>query len=89
MTPAQQKEFMRTFVKNQSSAIYTTGWTWKDVRGLTDDQLQIASVPIIELLDSPPKDTFLSLDSETEEQDEPLRKSSRKKSIARKRTLPS
>nr|GEW10100.1 hypothetical protein [Tanacetum cinerariifolium] len=32
---------MRTFVKNQSSAIYTTGWTWKDVRGLTDDQLQI------------------------------------------------
>nr|GFB02749.1 hypothetical protein [Tanacetum cinerariifolium] len=40
MTPAQQKESMRTFVKNQSSAIYTTGWTWKDVRGLTDDQLQ-------------------------------------------------
>nr|GEZ32087.1 hypothetical protein [Tanacetum cinerariifolium] len=30
MTPAQQKEFMRTFVKNQSLAIYTTGWTWKD-----------------------------------------------------------
>nr|GEZ69892.1 ribonuclease H-like domain, reverse transcriptase, RNA-dependent DNA polymerase [Tanacetum cinerariifolium] len=27
MIPAQQKEFMRTFVKNQSSAIYTTGWT--------------------------------------------------------------
>nr|GFC52775.1 hypothetical protein [Tanacetum cinerariifolium] len=25
MTPAQQKEFMRTFVKNQSLAIYTTG----------------------------------------------------------------
>nr|GEW53906.1 reverse transcriptase domain-containing protein [Tanacetum cinerariifolium] len=41
MTPAQQKEFMRTFVKNQSSTIYTTCWTWKDVRGLTDDQLQI------------------------------------------------
>nr|GFC59148.1 hypothetical protein [Tanacetum cinerariifolium] len=41
MTPAQQKKFMRTFVKNQSLAIYTTGWTWKDVRGLTDDQLQI------------------------------------------------
>nr|GEU85522.1 hypothetical protein [Tanacetum cinerariifolium] len=48
-----------------------------------------ASVLIIELLDSPSKDTFLPLDPETEEQDAPLRKSSRKKSIARKRTLPS
>nr|GEY03608.1 hypothetical protein [Tanacetum cinerariifolium] len=167
MTPAQQKEFMRTFVKNQSSAIYTTGWTWKDVQGLTDDQLQIvydkirrvvdlatandhhqhlkrseiqettsvsagstiaagdpihvvtsvsaassipavtpiaagvsttagasgstseASVLIVELLDSPSKDTSLLLDLETEEHDTPLRKSLRKKSIARKRTLPS
>nr|GEX22048.1 hypothetical protein [Tanacetum cinerariifolium] len=41
MTPAQQKEFVRTFVKNQSSVIYSTGWTWKFVRGLTGDQLQI------------------------------------------------
>nr|GEY40396.1 hypothetical protein [Tanacetum cinerariifolium] len=48
-----------------------------------------ASVPIIELLDSPPKDTSLPLDPEIEEQDKPLRKSSRKKSIARKGTLPS
>nr|GEV16773.1 putative reverse transcriptase domain, ribonuclease H-like domain, aspartic peptidase domain protein [Tanacetum cinerariifolium] len=48
-----------------------------------------ASVPIIELLDSPPKDTSLPLDSETKELDTPLRKSSRKKSTARKRTLPS
>nr|GEX81583.1 hypothetical protein [Tanacetum cinerariifolium] len=47
------------------------------------------SVPIIELLDSSPKDTYLPLDPETEEQDTPLRKSSRKKSIAKKRTLPS
>ncbi|GKC81252.1 hypothetical protein Tco_1136969, partial [Tanacetum coccineum] len=29
MTFAQQKHFMRTFVKNQSSAIYSTGWTLK------------------------------------------------------------
>nr|GEV59469.1 leucine-rich repeat, cysteine-containing subtype [Tanacetum cinerariifolium] len=199
MTPAQQKEFMRTFVKNQSSAIYTTGWTWKDVRGLTDDQLQNiydkirravdlatakdhhqhlkrsgeilessdskklksshittqptvlqeptyvfagvsiaasapiptvtpilavtfipavtsvpagssipamppsaagvsttagasgsasdASVPIIELLDSPPKDTSIPLDPKTEEQDATLRKPLRKKSIARRRSL--
>nr|GEY27318.1 aminoacyl-tRNA synthetase, class 1a, anticodon-binding [Tanacetum cinerariifolium] len=77
MTPAQQKEFMRTFVKNQSSVIYSTGWTWKD-----------ESVPIIELFDSPPKDTSLPLDQEAKEQDAPLRKSSRKKSIAKKRTLP-
>nr|GFC48041.1 hypothetical protein [Tanacetum cinerariifolium] len=34
-------------------------------------------------------DTSLPLDLETEEHDAPLRKSSRKKSIARKRTLPS
>nr|GEY54184.1 JmjC domain-containing protein [Tanacetum cinerariifolium] len=201
MTPAQQKEFMRTFVKNQSSTIYTTGWTWKDVRGLTDDQLQIvydkirravdlatakdhhqqlkrsgetlesselkkiksshsttqpaelqettsvsvgstivagdpipavtsvsavssipavtsvsdassipaatpipagvsttagtsgsaieASVPIIELLDSLPKDYSLQLDPKSEEHDVILRKSLRRKSIARKRNLPS
>nr|GEW45875.1 putative ribonuclease H-like domain-containing protein [Tanacetum cinerariifolium] len=46
-------------------------------------------VPIIKMLDSPPKDTSLPLDLETEEHDVPLRKSSRKKSIARRRTLPS
>nr|GEY79995.1 hypothetical protein [Tanacetum cinerariifolium] len=195
MTPDQQNEFMRTFVKNQSSAIYTTGWTWKFVRGFTNDQLRIeydkirravdlattkdqhqhlkrsgeilesseskklksshstsqpaelqettsisagatitagdpihaitsvsagfsvsatsfipaatpiatgisttagasgsaseASVPIIKLLDSPPKDTSLPLDPKTEEHDELLSKSSRKKSIAINRTLPS
>nr|GFC94753.1 hypothetical protein [Tanacetum cinerariifolium] len=47
-----QKEFMRTFVKNQSSAIYTTGWTWKDVRRLTDDQLQIRSGETLESSES-------------------------------------
>nr|GFA53470.1 hypothetical protein [Tanacetum cinerariifolium] len=159
---------MRAFVKNQSTTIYTTGWTWKDVRGLTDDQHQNRSretlesteskklkssnsteqsaelpettfvsagatlaagdpistvpsvfaipsvsaissipaetpiaagvpttagvsesayVPIIDLLDSPPKATSLPLDLETAEQAVPLRKSSRKKSMARRRTL--
>nr|GEV80808.1 putative ribonuclease H-like domain-containing protein [Tanacetum cinerariifolium] len=178
-----------TFSVRMSSAIYTTGWTWKFVRGLNDDQLRIeydkirravdlatakdqhqhlkrlgetlksleskklksshsttqpaelqettfvstcvpiaagdlisadfsvsvgssipaatpiaadvsttagasssaseASVPIIELFDSPLKDTSLPLDLETEDLDEPLRKYSRKKSIAEKRTLPS
>nr|GEX91309.1 hypothetical protein [Tanacetum cinerariifolium] len=32
ITTAQQKDFMRTFVKNQSSVIYTIGWTWKDAK---------------------------------------------------------
>ncbi|GJT99492.1 hypothetical protein Tco_1109831 [Tanacetum coccineum] len=40
MTFAQQKDFMRTFVKNQSSAIYSTGWTLKYVKSFTDDQLK-------------------------------------------------
>ncbi|GJZ69914.1 hypothetical protein Tco_0633464 [Tanacetum coccineum] len=40
MTFAQQKDFMRTFVKNQSSAIYSTGWTLKHVRSFSDDQLK-------------------------------------------------
>nr|GFA52518.1 hypothetical protein [Tanacetum cinerariifolium] len=48
-----------------------------------------ATVLIIKLLDSPPKDTSIPLDLETEEQDVPLRKSSRKKSITRRRILPS
>nr|GEU45918.1 aminoacyl-tRNA synthetase, class 1a, anticodon-binding [Tanacetum cinerariifolium] len=143
MTPAKQKEFMHTFVKNQSSAIYTTGWTWKDHRttskiagnyicfccapipavtpilvvsfipaitsiptgsfipAVTPSAAGVsttagafgsasdASVPIIELLNSPPKDTSIPLDPETEEQDTTLRKPSRKKSIARRRSLPS
>nr|GEX86992.1 hypothetical protein [Tanacetum cinerariifolium] len=188
LTPAQQKEYMRAFVKNQSTSIYTTRWTWKDVRGLTDDQLQnvynkirravdlaiakdhhqqlkrsgktlksselkklksshrteqsaellettsvsagatliagdpifvvpfisaassipaetpiaagvsiavgvsesagVASIPIIDLLDSPPKATSLPLDPAIAEHAVPLRKSLRKKYMARRRTLP-
>ncbi|GJS20063.1 putative ribonuclease H-like domain-containing protein [Tanacetum coccineum] len=41
MTYAQQKAYMRTFVKNQSSTIYTTGWTMKHVKSFSDDQLKI------------------------------------------------
>ncbi|GJZ16670.1 hypothetical protein Tco_0552793 [Tanacetum coccineum] len=40
MTYAQQKDYMRTFVKNQSSTIYTTGWTLKHVRSFSDAQLK-------------------------------------------------
>ncbi|GKB41017.1 hypothetical protein Tco_0885959, partial [Tanacetum coccineum] len=40
MTYAQQKAYMRTFVKNQSSTIYTTGWTIKHVKSFSDDQLK-------------------------------------------------
>ncbi|GKC59304.1 hypothetical protein Tco_1086902 [Tanacetum coccineum] len=40
MTYAQQKAYMRTFVKNQSTSIYTTGWTMKHVKSLSDEQLK-------------------------------------------------
>ncbi|GJU76300.1 putative ribonuclease H-like domain-containing protein, partial [Tanacetum coccineum] len=40
MTYAQQKAYMRTFVKNQSSTIYTTRWTMKHVKSFSDDQLK-------------------------------------------------
>ncbi|GKA45750.1 hypothetical protein Tco_0738546 [Tanacetum coccineum] len=40
MTYAQQRDYMRTFVKNQSSTIYTTGWIMKHVRSFSDDQLK-------------------------------------------------
>nr|GEU64305.1 ribonuclease H-like domain-containing protein [Tanacetum cinerariifolium] len=40
MTPAQQKAYMRQYVKNQSSAIYNTGWTMAYVKSFTDDQLK-------------------------------------------------
>nr|GEW49752.1 putative ribonuclease H-like domain-containing protein [Tanacetum cinerariifolium] len=140
MTLAQQKEFMRTFVKNQSLAIYTIGRTWKDVRGLTDDQLQIVYDKIRRAVDlATAKDLHQHLKrSELQEttyvfagatiaagdlipavtsvstasfipattpiaagvpttagasgstsEEATLRKSSRKKSIARRRTLPS
>nr|GEV39836.1 Gag-Pol polyprotein [Tanacetum cinerariifolium] len=49
---------------------------------------ELASVPIIDLLDSPPKATSLPLDPATAKQAVPLRKSSRKKSMAKRRTLP-
>nr|GEW88448.1 hypothetical protein [Tanacetum cinerariifolium]GEW93348.1 hypothetical protein [Tanacetum cinerariifolium] len=48
----------------------------------------VAYVPIINLLDSPPKATSLPLDPAIAEQAVPLRKSLRKKSMARRRTLP-
>ncbi|GJS96994.1 putative ribonuclease H-like domain-containing protein [Tanacetum coccineum] len=40
MTYAQQKAYMRTFVKNQSSTIYTTRWTMKHVKSFSDAQLK-------------------------------------------------
>ncbi|GKD97413.1 hypothetical protein Tco_1381310, partial [Tanacetum coccineum] len=39
MTPAQQREYMRVFVKNQSTPIYSTGWSMKYVKSLADEQL--------------------------------------------------
>nr|GFC93683.1 hypothetical protein [Tanacetum cinerariifolium] len=40
MTQAQQRAYMRQYVKNQSCAVYTTGWTMAYVKSLTDDQLK-------------------------------------------------
>nr|GEV31240.1 synaptobrevin, longin-like domain protein [Tanacetum cinerariifolium] len=39
LTPAQQKAYMRQYVKNQSSAIYNTGWTMAYVKYFSDEQL--------------------------------------------------
>ncbi|GJV98839.1 hypothetical protein Tco_1554091 [Tanacetum coccineum] len=40
MTPVQQRTYMRQFVKNQSSALYSTGWTKAKVESFTDAQLK-------------------------------------------------
>nr|GEU76269.1 ribonuclease H-like domain-containing protein [Tanacetum cinerariifolium] len=40
MTLAQQKAYMIQYVKNQSSAIYNTGWTMAYMKSFTDDQLK-------------------------------------------------
>ncbi|GKD51648.1 hypothetical protein Tco_1280624, partial [Tanacetum coccineum] len=40
MTPAQLMQYMRTYVKNQGPAVYTTGWTMAQVRKLSPAQLQ-------------------------------------------------
>nr|GEV19125.1 JmjC domain-containing protein [Tanacetum cinerariifolium] len=40
MTQAQQKAYMRQYVKNQSSVIYNTGWIMAYVKSFTDDQLK-------------------------------------------------
>nr|GEZ77096.1 JmjC domain-containing protein [Tanacetum cinerariifolium] len=40
LTLAQQKAYMRQYVKNQSSAIYNTGWTMAYVISFSDAQLK-------------------------------------------------
>ncbi|GKB46647.1 hypothetical protein Tco_0897400 [Tanacetum coccineum] len=40
MTPSQLRQYMRTYVKNQGPAVYSTGWTMAQVRRLTPEQLQ-------------------------------------------------
>ncbi|GKC46938.1 hypothetical protein Tco_1064660 [Tanacetum coccineum] len=40
ITPVQQRNYMRQFVKNQSSTIYFTGWTKAKVASFTDAQLK-------------------------------------------------
>ncbi|GJX05164.1 hypothetical protein Tco_0191080 [Tanacetum coccineum] len=52
LTYAQQRDYMRTFVKNQSSTIYTTGWTLKHVRSFSDAQLKAEFDKIRHALDN-------------------------------------
>ncbi|GJZ85156.1 hypothetical protein Tco_0650495 [Tanacetum coccineum] len=40
MTPAQLRQYMRTYVKNQGPAVYSTGWTMAQVRKLSPEQRQ-------------------------------------------------
>nr|GEU60530.1 hypothetical protein [Tanacetum cinerariifolium] len=40
MTQAQEKVYMRQYVKNQISAIYNTGWTMAYVKSFTGEQLK-------------------------------------------------
>ncbi|GKD93975.1 hypothetical protein Tco_1373812 [Tanacetum coccineum] len=40
MTPSQLWKYMRTYVKNQGHAIYSTGWTMAQVQKLSPEQLQ-------------------------------------------------
>nr|GEW49624.1 synaptobrevin, longin-like domain protein [Tanacetum cinerariifolium] len=40
MTQAQQRTYMRQFVKNQSRAVYSTGWSMARVKSFTDAQLK-------------------------------------------------
>nr|GEW05959.1 putative ribonuclease H-like domain-containing protein [Tanacetum cinerariifolium] len=40
MTQGQQRTYIRYFVKNQSSAVYSTGWSMAYVKSFTDDQLK-------------------------------------------------
>ena len=39
MSLVQLRDFMRTFVKNQSSAVYGRGWTMNYVKGFSDAEL--------------------------------------------------
>ncbi|GJZ27863.1 hypothetical protein Tco_0572510 [Tanacetum coccineum] len=40
MTPSQLRQYMRTYVKNQCPAVYSTGWTMAQVKKLSPEQLQ-------------------------------------------------
>ncbi|GJV25184.1 hypothetical protein Tco_1377879 [Tanacetum coccineum] len=55
MTYAQQKTYMRTLVKNQSSTIYTTGWTMKHVKSFSDDQLKTECEQLVQRRSKPTK----------------------------------
>nr|GFA90437.1 hypothetical protein [Tanacetum cinerariifolium] len=123
---AERQELLEQELKQSIDAkqVYLDSWTWKDVRGLTDDQLQIVmksfhnttqpaelqetttvsasdpihavtfvsagfSVSAATLIAAGVSTTAGASGSANRRTGEPLRKCSRKKFIARKRTLPS
>nr|GEW40087.1 hypothetical protein [Tanacetum cinerariifolium] len=83
MTQAQQRAYMRQYVKNQSSAVHTTGWTMAYVKYFTDGQLKEEfekirksnEAPILPVPEVPPSQAISS----------PPSFGTWKKSLARKR----
>nr|GEX09185.1 putative ribonuclease H-like domain-containing protein [Tanacetum cinerariifolium] len=83
MTQAQQRAYMRQYVKNQSSAIYTTGWTMAYVKSFTDDQLKREFEKLRKSTEAPIP--FVPEVPQSPTVSSPPSSGTRKKSLARKR----
>nr|GEX64800.1 JmjC domain-containing protein [Tanacetum cinerariifolium] len=83
MTQAQQRAYMRQYVKNQSSVVYTTGWTLAYVKSFTDDQLKEEFKKIQKFTEAPIP--FVPEVPHSPAISSPPSSGTRKKSLARKR----
>nr|GEV86352.1 JmjC domain-containing protein [Tanacetum cinerariifolium] len=83
MTQAQQRAYMRQYVKNQSSGVYTTRWSMAYVKYFTDDQLKVEFEKIRKSTKAP----ILSVPevSQSPADSSPPSFGTRKKSLSRKR----